>query len=235
MDISFSIANFDGWLQEPLCRQQALDQSTSNYETHEISAIPAMLRRRLNSLGRITAAKYLSLLNQDECPIVYCSRHGDMERSFKILADIATNSPVSPTQFSLTVHNAIPGILSIHTVARRNISSIAAGKNGLVPTLLEATGLLSSSCHRVVCLLADVPLPDIYRQQGYGPEKAYSVVFEVTNQDGIGLSMTCLGGSGSDDSGASHLAAIEFIDFLNISERKFETVHNGSHWKLEKD
>ena len=51
--------------------------------------------------------------DQPPMPLVYASRHGETTRNFALLSDTAEQQPLSPTQFSLSVHNAIIGLWSI--------------------------------------------------------------------------------------------------------------------------
>ena len=49
---------------------------------------------------------------------------------------------VSPTAFSLSVHNAIAGLFSIAYGCHQEITVIAPGQDGIAPAFIEALGLL---------------------------------------------------------------------------------------------
>ena len=49
----------------------------------------------------------------EDLPLVFISRHGETPRTLDILSDLASEQPLSPTQFSLSVHNAVIGLWSI--------------------------------------------------------------------------------------------------------------------------
>src|ERR1700691_2625239 len=80
--------------------------------------LPTMMQRRLTPLGR-TAAGMLhnssSRSNSEQIPWVVSCRHGDLHRMINLLSSLARNEPLSPTEFSMSVHNAIIGAFSIAT------------------------------------------------------------------------------------------------------------------------
>src|SRR4051812_6705411 len=80
----------------------------------DVSVIPAMLRRRLSPIGRAALSVIMPLADsQGAMPLVYVSRHGDLNRTLGLLQDLALGEPLSPTAFSLSVHNATAGLFSI--------------------------------------------------------------------------------------------------------------------------
>src|SRR5690606_31159104 len=80
----------------------------------DVSFLPAMQRRRLSRLARMAFAVATPLTEgQPPMPLVYASRHGETPRTFAILSDLARQEALSPTQFSLSVHNAVIGLWSI--------------------------------------------------------------------------------------------------------------------------
>ena len=109
MAISFAIPEWSGW-QAKLSDESAnaLPDLTIS-ATPDVAIIPPMLRRRLNLLGRACASEMMKHLKDGEnIPVVYCSQHGDIERTLNVLEELVDHQPVSPMHFSLAVHNAIP-------------------------------------------------------------------------------------------------------------------------------
>lgn len=240
MAIKFSISDWCGWIQQdPAEPATTIGERTliRRSEAPDVSTIPAMLRRRLNLLGRAAASQLLSLPGSDgsNTAIVYCSRHGDIERTLSILQDLASDAPVSPMNFSLAVHNAVSGILSIHGGVTANISSIAAGREGLVPALLEAAGMLSSGYRRVICLLCDVSLPEIYRSPSYRPEQAFAACFALSVDEGTALTLEYAGMTSNDSQPVpASTPPLCFVEFLSTGSQAFSTCHNGGKWLLRK-
>lgn len=163
----------------------------------DVKAIPAMLRRRLNTMGKAAASTLLPLIQQANNPaIVYCSRHGEIRRTESVLQDIITDTPVSPTSFSLAVHNAMCGVLSINQKLTSNITATAAGDEPVVPTLLEAIGLLHSGTTQVICVWCDDIVPSAYTNYTQQPPIPYvvSVLLQLQSDDAMAaISLKSLG------------------------------------------
>lgn len=206
-------------------------------EAPDVSAIPAMLRRRLDTLGRAAAAEMLRHAGHAaNIPVVYASRHGDLERTLGVLTDLARGEPVSPMHFSLSVHNAITGIVSIHSGITANITSIAALDQSLVPVLLEAAGLVNESGGPVMCVIADAPVPEIYRRDCCWPLAPFAASFLVGSGDGLAVSLDRAddGTNMTDDAPEELPQALRFIEFLASGQRIFSTPHNGGYWTVAK-
>ena len=80
-----------------------------------LAEMPAMQRRRLEPLGRM-ALQVAWRCQPDPAvamPLVFASRHGDVARTYEMLAGLARGEPLSPTHFGLSTHNAIAAQYSI--------------------------------------------------------------------------------------------------------------------------
>jgi 3-oxoacyl-(acyl-carrier-protein) synthase len=138
-----------------------------------------MLRRRLGPLAK-------SLLHvAGECAaglpgvrLVLASQHGELSYTLAMLRSLAASEPVSPTLFSLSVHNAPAGIFSILRGDRAPSTAIAAGEETLGHALLEAYCQLDDGEEPVLIAYGDAPLPEEYR--GYSerpaPRRAIAVL-----------------------------------------------------------
>lgn len=146
----------------------------------QVQAIPAMLRRRLSSLGKVALATAMPLLADDTpTPAVLVSRHGDLNRTVTLLSDLARGEELSPTQFSLSVHNAIGGLLSITRKDQSSITALACGCDDVSTALLEAQAILAErGCSQVLCLIYDEPVPEVYRgDEPVLPDHPYAAAF----------------------------------------------------------
>lgn len=234
MAISFAISEWSGW--QATFSGEAIDTlpELTISETPDVAMIPPMLRRRLNLLGRACASEMMKHLKDGESiPIVYCSQHGDIERTLNVLTELVDHQPVSPMHFSLAVHNAICGVLSIHACLTANISTIAADQQGLVPVLLEAAGILLSGADKVLCVICDVLLPEIYRDEQSLPKIPYAISFVMTRSDGINLSLKQL----PLNEGKSRVnpSPIGLIKFLASEKTELLVEHNHVTWQLTRD
>ncbi len=222
--LEFSVPSWSSWTASSVAEPQQPD----------VSAIPAMLRRRLNLLGRACASQALPYLKeQPELPIVYCSQHGDIERTLSILIELAKSGDISPMNFSLAVHNAVCGVMSIHAGARGPINSIAAGEEYMLPVLIEALGLLSEQHERVLCLVCDVPLPDVYRSNTSQPASAFATAFLL--EQGAAVNFRLIPCEEQLSSESQMTSALQFCRFLEDNATQALTLqHNSTAWLLER-
>lgn len=142
---------------------QALEYAGPQDAVQQATNVPTLLRRRVSAIGQSALRAAFQTRGPAAPRFVFCSRHGEFDRTHSLLQSIARNEPVSPADFSLSVHNALAGLLSI---ALRNASghtAIAAGEDSLGYGLLEAaTCLTESPGEKVLVVYFDAPLPDIY-------------------------------------------------------------------------
>ena len=90
--------------------------------------LPSSLRRRVTPIGQAGfAAAHVLGADSRHARIVFCSRHGEFSRTLALLQALAADEPLSPADFSLSVHNALLGLLSIAWKNSAGHSSIAAG------------------------------------------------------------------------------------------------------------
>ena len=101
-------------------------------------ALPAILRRRVTPVGQMAFRAACALSVPDAARFIFCSRHGEFQRTLGILTALATGEPVSPAEFSLSVHNALAGLLSIAWHNRAGHTTIAAGADSFGSALIEA-------------------------------------------------------------------------------------------------
>ncbi len=132
----------------------------------ELPQIPAMLRRRLSPMGKSALWCCYQVVDDFDAapPTIFCSQHGEVAETVKLLKELALEQPLSPTAFSLSVHNAMAGIHSIARGVTQNLNAIAAGPDSWCAAILDAYSLLHSNADtdRVLCVLYDSPLPDDY-------------------------------------------------------------------------
>jgi len=110
----------------------------------EIRFLPAMQRRRCDSLSRMCLQ-----VAYDVCPeakrggvcSVFASRHGSFHNMAAMLRDLADGSPLSPNRFSHSVHNTQAGLFSIWAGNREPSTCVAAGAETFGAGILEAMGM----------------------------------------------------------------------------------------------
>ena len=137
------LAESSAWLPWP-----ELMPSGTN-ELPALTEMPAMMRRRLDKLGRM-ALQAAYRCHDANIPVIFASRYGDLARSAGLLRSLAESGAVSPTQFSLSVHNAIAALYGIANSDTSNYSAIAAGEETTEAAFIEALGLLADGTEEVM-------------------------------------------------------------------------------------
>lgn len=112
-------------------------------ETPDVSFIPMLLRRKLNSFGRAALFTLYKTYEKENVNLVFSSDYGDFERVKKLVAQRKDEGEISPTGFSFSVHNASVGLFSLLEKIKTGYNSVSAGKNSLPYGFLE--GILSSA------------------------------------------------------------------------------------------
>ncbi|MBV1788295.1 beta-ketoacyl synthase chain length factor [Marinobacterium sp. D7] len=175
-----SKAQWRSWLERPF-------PLSSDLHKVSLTQVSPILRRRFTELGRCAASAALPLLeNIDAVPGVFASRHGDTPLTLSLLEGIAEDQPMSPTGFSLAVHNAVAGLLSI---ARKDVSeatSIAATENLIPLALLEAVTRLQEH-EQVLCIIYDVPLPELYRPYAESESYPFALAMRLSRREGVDM------------------------------------------------
>jgi hypothetical protein len=151
-----STADWCAWHQAP---SRLLDTGAQP----DVSALPAMQRRRLSRLARMAFHVAWPLAEaHPQLPMVFASRHGETPRTLSILTDLAHAEPLSPTQFSLSVHNAIIGLWSIQRGDHSEMTALAGAGDGLENAILEACGMLHEGAPAVLVVIAEETPPELY-------------------------------------------------------------------------
>jgi hypothetical protein len=100
---------------------------------------------------------------------VLSTRHGELGRALSILASIEAEELPSPTDFTMSIHHALLGLLSIHCDNRLGHTALSAGADSFAAGLLEAAACIAERPEEPVMLVhADEPLPapyDVFREE----------------------------------------------------------------------
>lgn len=130
-----------------------------------LSEMPAMQRRRLERVGRIAlqAAFWCQSAEVSDIPLIFASRHGDIQRTYEMLEALARKEALSPTHFGLSIHNAVVAQYSIARQLKHNYLAVAAGKSTAEAAIIEALGLLEDGAKEVMVVMYDGLLPGPYQ------------------------------------------------------------------------
>lgn len=222
--------------------------SASQDSVPDVSFLPAMLRRRLSPLSKSAFYVSYKCLNGGSCRTVFASRHGECDRTVDILRAINRKDAVSPTAFSLSVHNAASGL---YTIARKETyasTAIAAGKNTFAAGWLEAASLLDTGEEEQVLLVYyDQPSTEIYSEFDDDPRIPFAVAFllrriaspEQTNSDTQSIGLTVLPGEpvepGPELQFGPELQPMSFLRFFLSDNATWLDQRQGSCWGWRKE
>jgi hypothetical protein len=122
---------------------------------------PALLRRRVGPLGQHALRLAWGIGCSGQARLVASSRHGEFRRTLGILDSIIAAEGVSPAEFTLSVHHALAGLLSIARGNRRGHTAVAAGPESFCFGFLEAACCLAENPAEPVLLMHyDEMLPE---------------------------------------------------------------------------
>ncbi|MFC4160455.1 beta-ketoacyl synthase chain length factor [Chitinimonas lacunae] len=203
--------------------------------TPALAEMPAMMRRRVERLGRIALqATYWSVADAEPGPLVFASRYGDIARSIELLEQLAQGQSLSPTSFSLSVHNAIGALYSIACGDTGPYTAIAAGEETVAAAFVEAQGLLADGAPAVTVICYEEPLPPLY--QGFaGNEvnfpRGWACRLRLAGQGGV--SVEC--GTAAADAAALRLPAdLAILDFLLSDQAELRHQVGTRQWRWQR-
>jgi len=137
------------------------DLAAAEFRPPPLNGVDPMLRRRAGPLGRF-ALEPLLAVKPAGMPVVFCSRHGEAQRSVALLRSLAAGEPLSPTEFSLSVHNAVAGLYSVARTVHEPLTAVAGGPVSAIQGLIEAVAQLDDHTEEVALVVYDIPLPPPY-------------------------------------------------------------------------
>jgi hypothetical protein len=246
--IEFTVAEWAAWAPGLHQREdwQAWAQQPSlprGDQTPALTEVPAMQRRRIERLGRMAVqvafwcapAAEAADADAGSIPLVFASRHGDVHRSFELLDNLARNEPMSPTQFGLSVHNAIAALYSIVRGERGNYIALAAGRSTAEAAMIEAAGLLADGAPEVLVVVYDAQPPQVYAGFLDEPDPFYAWSWRLRaggdGGDGEGMRISLASTRAQGDTAASTLPhGLDVLRFLLSGDSELHHHADGIAW-----
>ncbi len=168
------------WAQRPYF----IDHVQNGHSEPDVAAMPAMLRRRAGFIGKMALeVAYRCLDGRSDVPVVFCSRHGECQRSVALLTDLVRDEPLSPTTFSLSVHNAAAGLLSISRHDHANHSALSGNDSGVEHAVIEACSLLADGASEVLIVVYEGLLPEVFLQYQDNKEQPFAWAWLISSAD----------------------------------------------------
>ena len=231
----FGIARWQAWapgISEPSAWQAWLPEGRSPDPAAlpDVSFLPSLLRRRLDRCGRMAlSTAWPCTEGLESVQSVFASRHGALERTVELLNALSRADTLSPTSFSLSVHNSTVGLFSIARTDRGAATAMAAGEDSLGISLLEGANLIAAGASHVLVCYADDKVPEPYagtvRDSSHHP---FAVSLLLTQPEGVNLT----GRLARSDADAEQPPEAALMRFLLDGEDSVIGVEQP--WRLEK-
>ncbi|RCU52779.1 3-oxoacyl-ACP synthase [Corallincola holothuriorum] len=147
----------------------------------QAKCIPPMQRRRCSRLTKMA----LQVANEacEELSVdfsLFCSRHGELHRTVKLLEDVVTQNELSPMAFAQSVHNTASGLHGIINQTYIPSTSIAATRDMVEQAWIEAYAFLRlNRDKKVLMIVFDETVPSQYRPYvSHQEDIAFALVLE---------------------------------------------------------
>ncbi|MCX7564274.1 beta-ketoacyl synthase chain length factor [Xanthomonadaceae bacterium XH05] len=243
--IQFCVTDWSAWAPGLDSADQWMHWARNPFLPHgdslpSLSHVAPMQRRRIDRLGRaaIQAADGCRRAEDSADPLVFASRHGDVVRSLALLEALNAGEPMSPTQFGLSVHNAIAAQYSILHGLRGNYTALAGGTASVETALVEAAGLLADGAASVTMVYCDATLPPPYTPFRDECEALYAFAWRMTDLGhGHGRRMSLAWEAGDDDAPENALLpkALAAHRYLLLGESVRRSHAGGLQWWWHQD
>ncbi len=195
--------------------------------------LPLSMRRRLSSLGRQTLQVLNTCtkgLNSKLIPWVVSCRHGDIGRRLNLLSNLVQEEMLSPTDFSMSVHNAIIGVFSIATGNKHTHSALAAGPNSFEAGLLESVALLKEKGGSVGYIYYDYIVTDELsdRINDDGQVECFAMVLSNDTEGTVLVEYSIVKNAmASNDVAVNSFSINKLLCFFKNNEKKFTVPVGG--------
>ncbi|MGH6937800.1 beta-ketoacyl synthase chain length factor [Hypericibacter sp.] len=236
--LPFHIRGWAAWTpgleSEAAWRQWATGRA-GTVETSPVPAapVPMSLRRRVSPLGQAALRCAWGLPDAARSRIVSASRHGEFGRTLSILETLAIGETVSPADFTLSVHHALVGLLSIAQGNRQGHVAVAAGPDSFGFGFLEAVACLQERpSEPVIFLYYDEPLPAPYDWFDRGAAQPLAMALSLSSAGaGEGLRLgTCTPRDKGDAEPSPGLAFLRFL-LTEATEASWQGERQEWQWR----
>lgn len=192
--ISFRLLGWSAWTEsrtEPAAWRSwagvEFDPGRPELESLPPGDVPMMLRRRASPEGRAALGAAAGLPHLDEARYVLSTRHGELSRTLSVIECLTRGEPPSPADFSMSVHHALVGLLSIGARNPKGHGAVSAGRESFCYGMLEAAACIAERPDEPVILIH-------YDER---PQGAFAELFDNADSDGPLVVAFCLSGKAS--------------------------------------
>ena len=201
-----------------------------------LASVPKMLKRRLSPLAKMVFCAANPCVDEHRMvPVVFSSTHGELTKALVMMEMLAAGEEISPTGFSLSVHNAIAGLFSMAWRNKLQCTVVAPGEEGLAAAFIEALGLLQEGEEQVLLVFYDEPLADFYPSAPYklSSDESCALALRIA-KGGEGQALTLSSSAINGDDGEQAVQLPAFIRFLAGPQAKLLLKSPRHGWCWEK-
>ena len=199
----------------------------------ELKQVPPMTRRRLSKLTKLAFDVALQTAEQQDnhpLPTIFASRHGDLHKTLMLLQQLGNGEELSPSQFALSVHNAISGQFSIYSQNQADSNAIAAGADSLHYAVLDAAARFRAEpkLNQQLVVYADEAIPEPYQAFCQDPSTSVALALLLHRTQGQPVHFTMCA---DNDAEAEPDQAIKFSAFLQQQSNQLTLSGNKRRWQ----
>lgn len=195
----------------------------------EAASIPSMLKRRCSHLSKMALeVSSQAIQNHTIDYAVFCSQHGEINSTVNLLKEISEKTVLSPTNFSQSVHNTAAGLFSMIHKLQENMTSIAAGDETFLMSMIEAVTWLKLNPEKTVLLtMFDEVLPKEYQSLKIKNNCTYAISLILSNEQ---TTARCISFELDNFGRASELPqALEFLSWF-LQPTKEVLIQQSARW-----
>lgn len=212
---------------------------SASQELPPLKQIPAMQRRRLSPFAKL--ALHCALSAADEClttvASVFASRHGDLAKTSKLISDVAAQEVLSPTQFGLSVHNAVGGLFSIYTGNKAPLTAVSAGEDTFFTAIIDALCKLSANGYsQILVVFTETLVPEIYQEYVAQDEVAIAcaLLLEPAGQGEDVYTLTLQANREKVQAENSQMQVLDFLNFYYSNSKQTNIKSKRHSWQLNR-
>lgn len=213
-------------------------ENAKNWETivPQLAFLPPLKRRRLSASARLFfEAAWNLTVDGENLPVVYASSNSEINRSFALWESLLKEGDVSPTSFSLSVHNALVGQWSEMRQVKNETTAVATCQDNLEIALLEAYLLLNDGHSKVLVVVAeDALLPEYNVQPVYRQPFSYALALVIEKGEQYQLSRLQAQENGEKLANSDN--ALAFVQQQHLGSVSWQTTASrGGVWQWVKN
>ena len=196
------------------------------------SSPPMLLRRRISRLGQRALKTAWDQPGKERARLIFSSRHGEFGRTLSIMDSLTQGTEVSPADFTLSVHHALAGLLSIATGNTEGHTAVSSGMESLFYALLEGAVCRSEKSETPVLVAHyDELLPEPYNAFGHDDDETVALTL-CLDQNGEEFLMSWA--PSAEGASPSRTPGGQLLDLLDSSARSAVIVGERLTWTIER-